>query len=120
MVNVNDLPVPHMIEVHSAGIALKAGWLVDRDDFSAERSAFDALAQVVSDGDFNLEDERDFVFSVHVDGLKEFQEWLAEGWESAVLPDRTIQRIEELLRGADQPAKVVLRSPARMTRLRAA
>jgi hypothetical protein len=105
--------------VHSAGDSVKAGWLLDNEEYAPERSAFDALARVVTDGDFQLEDERDFDFNVHVDQLQEFRDWLEEGWESAVLPDRTLQRLEELLRQGGQRATIVLRVPARMTLLRA-
>jgi hypothetical protein len=119
LINVHDLPVHHLIEVHSAGDSVKAGWLLDNEEYAPERSAFDALARVVTDGDFQLEDERDFDFNVHVDQLQEFRDWLEEGWESAVLPDRTLQRLEELLRQGGQRATIVLRVPARMTLLRA-
>ncbi len=119
LVNVHDLPIPHLIEVHSVGPAFKVGWLMDRADFENERSAFNALAQVVADGYYILEDERDFIFNVHVDDLNKVQEGLAVRWESAVLTDRTIQRVEELFRKAGQLAKVVLLMPARMTKLRA-
>lgn len=120
LINVHDLPVPHLIEIHSPEAATKAGWLTDRTDFADERSALNALAQVVDDGHFTLEDERDFDFNIHADDWNELREWLAESWESAVLSERTIQRVEEVIREAGQPARVVLIVPARMTKLRAA
>lgn len=120
MINVHDLPVPHLIEVHSAGSTTKAGWILDSEDYQAERSAFNALVQVVSDGLFILEDERDFNFNIHGDDKKEFLEWVLEIWnESTILPDRTSQRIEDLFRRAVQPAHLILKAPARMTKLRA-
>ncbi len=120
LINVHDLPAPHVIEVHSAEAIIKAGWVTDRMDFEDERSAFNALVRVVSEGDFLLEDERDFCFNIYADGLRELQAWLAEWWESSVLLDKTIQRIEDILRQFDQAANVVLKVPARMTKLRAA
>jgi hypothetical protein len=118
LINVHNLPVPHIIEVRAAGTVIKAGWLTDNTDFESERSALDALAGVVSEGIFLLEDERDFSFNVHADDLHELQEWLAEWWETAVLPDKTIQRVEDILRQAGQTANVVLKVPTRMIRLR--
>jgi hypothetical protein len=120
LINVHDLPTPHMIEVRSPETAIKAGWLMDKEDFGSERAALNALAKLAADGEFILEDERDFGFNIYVDGVTELLEWLAEWWKSAILPDRTIRRLEELLREAGQPAKIVIAVPTRMTKLRAA
>jgi hypothetical protein len=118
LINVHGLPVPYLIEVHSAGTAVKAGWLMDSTDFEAERLAFNALARVVSEGHFLLEDERGFSYNMHMDDVHELQGWLAEDWETAVLPEKTIQRVESIFREVDQAGKVVLNVPTRMTRLR--
>jgi hypothetical protein len=120
LVNIHNLPVPHVIEIRTAGFIIKAGWLTDSTDFESERLAFEALAKVVSEGIFLLEDERDFSYNVHPDDLHELQEWLAEWWETAVLPDKTIQRVEDLIRQMGQTAKIVLKVPARMIKLRSA
>ena len=119
LINVHDIPIPHVIKVHSAATDIMAGWIMDSADFMNERLAFNALARVVSEGYFLLEDEQDFVFKVHADDVHELQEWLAEWWEKAILPDKTIQRVEDILRQIGQTANVVLEVPARMTRLRA-
>ena len=118
LINVQDLPIPHVIEVHSADAVIKAGWMLESDDFRDERAALNALSHVVSEGYFQLEDERDFGFNQHFDNVRELQQWFAEGWESAVLPDKTIQRLEEIIGQAGQLAKVVLKTPTRMTRLK--
>jgi hypothetical protein len=120
LINVNDLPTPNVIEVQSPETIYKLGWLQDREDFRDTLAAFNALAQVVADGFFMLEDERDLDYNIYVDDLPELQAWLAEWWSSAILPDSIIQRIEELFREASQPARIVLRLRARMIKLRAA
>jgi hypothetical protein len=119
LINVHDLPAPEMIAVHSPESTHRAGWILDRDDFDNEREAFYALAQVVADGYFNLEDERNFEYRVYVDELNELQEWLSETWTSALLTDKTIRRLEALIRDSDQPTRIVLAIQARMTKLRA-
>ena len=43
---------------------------------------------------------------------------LAEDWETATLPDETVERIEDILRRVDQECEVVLRVPTRMTKFR--
>ena len=119
LVNVHDLPAPHVIEIHGREVIQKVGWLMDKNDFENERAALNALAQVVSDHRFNLEDEQDFIYNISIDELNEFYEWLAEWWSSAFLPDGISQRLAELIEHADPPTKIVLKVPARMTKLRA-
>jgi hypothetical protein len=118
LINIHNLPAPHIIGVCTAGSVIKAGWLTDCTDFKSERFAFDALARVISEGIFLLEDERDFSYHIHADDLHELQEWLAEWWEAAVLPEKTIQRVEDLIRHTGQATSVVIKVPARMIRLR--
>ncbi len=120
LINVQDLPTPHVIEVRSPETVNKVGWLLDREDFENTRSALNALAQVVADRYFILEDERDLGYKIYVDDLPELQEWLDEWWASAMLTDRIIQRLEELLRDPGQSARIVLALRARMTKLRVA
>lgn len=120
LINVHDLPTPHVIAVHLAETASRAGWLMDSEDFENERAAFNALAQVVAESYFFLEDERDFGHNIYADDLNELQEWLADWWTTAILPDQIIRRLEALIREAGQPAKIALALRARMTKLRAA
>ena len=120
LINVFDLPTPHVIEVHSTDSVEKVGWLLDKDDFDSERSALNTLAQVVADRYFILENERDFIFNIYADDLNELQEWLAIWWESAILKDRILQRLEVLIRDVGQSARIVLVLRARMIKLRAA
>ncbi len=119
LLNVHDLPIPHVIEVHAGGKEIKAGWLMDSSDFNDEREALNALSEVVEMGQYVLEDEREFDFKVHADNLAELQDMLAEGWQSAVLPKATIKRVNWILGEASGGTAVVLVVPTRMTRLRA-
>jgi hypothetical protein len=117
VINVHSLPMPVMVEVHLPDTTEKVGWLLDADDFENERLAFAALTQVVSDGDFNLEDERDFSYRIYADSLPDLQKWLADWWTSAYLPERTLQRIEDFLHETALISKVVIAERARMTKL---
>ena len=120
LVDIHDLPAPNLVEVQTPDKIHKVGWLLDKDGFENELAAFNALAHTVVEGLFTLEDERTFAYNIYLDGVDELQEWLAEWWTSAILPDRTLQRLEKLTSQADQPAKIVLKLQARTTRLRAA
>jgi len=118
LISIQDLPVPNVIEVHSGGKSMRVGWLQSKADFMEERSAYAALIRVVQDGLFILEDEEDFDFRIYWDGIKELQDCLADNWESSYIPDITLKRIEDVTSNPDLPYKVVLKSPARMTKLR--
>jgi hypothetical protein len=120
LISVHDLPTPQVIEIHARGTLNKVGWLLDRDDFENTRSSLNALAQVVADRDFILEDEQDFPYNIYADDLPELQRWLSEWWASAILTDKTALRLEELTQDASQPTSIVLALRARMTKLRVA
>lgn len=120
LINVHDLPVPHLIEVHTLEASYKAGWLLNKEDIESTRSSLYALSQVVLDGYFILEDERSFIYNISADSVTELQEWLAEWWSSATLPVPIIQRLEELTRETGQFSKIILPLQTRMTLLKAA
>jgi len=120
LINVHDLPIPHVIEVHTPAAAYKVGWLLNKEDMEDTRSALYALAQVVADHDFILEDERNFIYNITAGDLKELQDWLAESWSSATIPDRTIYQLEELTIDVGHLSRIVLSMQTRMTLLKAA
>lgn len=114
----HDLPIHHVIEFHAVGRIIKTGWLTDNADYDNEQSAWKAIAQVVSNEDFRLEDEREFAYDIHADSLIELQQWLEDWWETTFIEDYIISRIEKLYQQHSQDAKIVLKVPARMTFLK--
>lgn len=118
LINVHDLPVPHLIELDDTETVHKVGWVLDKENFENTRAALNALTQVVADGLFDLADERNFIYNLYADSLKELQEYLAEWWESALLPDRTIQRLEALMQNSGESARITIALQARMSKLR--
>jgi len=119
VVNIHDHPIPNLIEVHTPLTVAKIGWLTDKTDFVSERSAFSALVQVVADGQYVLEDECDFDYNIHAGDQDELKQYLSDCWESAILPERTSQRIAAAIREADEQPDLVIIVPTRMTKLRA-
>jgi hypothetical protein len=51
--------------------------------------------------------------------LPALQDWLADWWESAILPDVTLQRAVDILQQVGLASQVVISSSARMTMLSA-
>lgn len=119
LVDVHGLSVPPLIEIHSPGAVSMVGWLTHASSFASELAAFNTLAKVVAEGHFRLEDEQDIDFFVYTDDLKEFKEYLAEWWESAILAEGTMRRIEDLYREVGPDARIVLNERARMIKLSA-
>lgn len=117
LISIHGLPVPQVVAVQTPEMIAKVGWLLDKNDFIEERCSLTSLAQVVVDGDFILEAVQDFDNNIYADSLPEFQAWLSEWWESAILPDQTIVHIKDQIRTAGQAARIVLAMRARMTKL---
>ncbi len=118
VIEVHNLPVPPVIEVHSGTSIIKVGWLLDKTDFEVERSAFNALFQVIENGEYMLEDQKDFLFNTQVDDLQEMQSWLDQWWESAILSESTIKKIKAVLEQAGNRSRIVTVIPTRMVKLR--
>jgi hypothetical protein len=118
VIEVHNLPIPPVIEVHSATSIFKVGWLLDKTDFEFERSAFNALFQVIENGEYVLEDQRDFPFNTQVDNLEELTCWLDQWWESAILSEPTVKKIKAVLDRAGNCSKIVTVIPTRMIKLR--
>lgn len=119
LINVHDLPVPHLIELAATDAVHKAGWISDKDDYDATRASLNTIVQVAADGLFVLEDERNFIYTIYADNLDELRAFLAEWWESALLPERTVQRLDAFAAETSDPTRIAIRLQARMTKLRA-
>lgn len=119
LVNVHDLPVPHVIEIRSSEPTQKVGWITDKEDYDTTRASLNAVVQVVADGLFILEDERNFYYNIYADNWEELQAFLTAWWESALIPERTIQHLIEQSQAAGETSRIVLALQARMTKLRA-
>ncbi len=120
LINVHDLPVPHLIELTASDAVHKVGWISDREGYAEPIASLAAVTGVVADGLFVLEDERNFIYTIYADNLEELQTFLAEWWKSALLPERTIQQLESFALETTEPTRIAIRLQARMTKLRAA
>ncbi len=120
LINIQPIPATSSIEIHSANTIMKVDWLTDQTEFKSENAALNAVSQVISEGYFLFEDERDFNFRVYADSLPEFREVLTYWWESTDRIDQTIQKLAELRESVSQTARLMLWVPSRMIKLRVA
>ena len=83
--------------------------------FENNRQAFAALAVVIDQGLFALDEERTFDAYTHADSVEDLVEYF-----TSPISENTVQRLKDLLEQAGEGAKIVVRQPTRMVRLRAA
>ena len=114
VVDVQEMPYWRWLGVMSGDDVQLAGPQESSVDFKDNLQASAAITQVIEDGLFVLEDERMFYGYTHSETLEDMLDYVT------IRPsEQTIQRLEDLLAGADEAAQVVIRQPTRMVRLRA-
>lgn len=118
LIDIHDFPVPHSIAVDTGNAEILAGWLLEKDDFQSEHVAFSALNDMVVNGIFELVDEQYFEFNIYADNVTEFRDWLAINWKNARVTDLIYQRIENIINQSSHTARIVIKMPARLTKLR--
>jgi hypothetical protein len=118
LINIQPLPVARRIEVRSPEIKVEISYSVDTEDRHDEQLAVNALNQVIRRGLYVVEDEKDIPLNVHGDSLTEWQESPSEWWGSTGLQTNTFRRAESAFRKAGPGAEIVIRYPARATKLR--
>lgn len=112
---VHYLPRPPRIEIHSSGGIFFAGYGLSYIDFRDLRLAEEALEQVVEDGLFSILGEYLFNYPICADTFADIEDLLSESWENSYLTEGTANRIKELIRMAEDEAKIVLGLTARLT-----
>ena len=115
LLNVHDLPRPPRIEVHTPVAEYFAGYLLSYIDFRDLRLAEEALEQVVEDGQFSILGEHLFNYPICADTFADLEDLLSESWDDSYLTEGTANRIKELIRMAEDEAKIVLGLTARLT-----
>lgn len=115
---VHDLPQAPRIEVHGGEREKYAGLLLSRTDFEDQRLADQALDQALKEGLFIRDEVQIFEYLIHADSLEDLNEQLDETWETAFIPQGTVDSIVDLMRDAGEGAEIILRMLARITRLR--
>jgi hypothetical protein len=67
---------------------------------SRHQAATDAIASVLREGLFTIDDQMEFEHSTYAATLQELQEFIVEDWCEARIGDATMARAEALLRDA--------------------
>ena len=97
-----------LIDIHPSGEApvlevvndtqrARVGRLEETDNFVEYLQAELSLAKVIENGWFEFESRQEFNFNIHASSLVEFQEFLAENWKDAIIPEETASKISALV-----------------------
>ena len=119
LIDIHPTSQPPRVEIHRDGEIQLAGYVDDRDDFIDYIRADRALLQSEARRLFRLERQKFFPFLHHADTITEMTDYLAAEWSSAILPQETLARAEQLMSSPSQGVKIVIREPIRITRFQA-
>ena len=119
LIDIHPTSQPPRVEVHRDGADQLAGYVADRDDFIDYIRADQALLEAEARGLFRLERQKYFPFLYHADTLTEMTDHIAAEWSSAVIPQETLARAQQLMGQPGQAAEIVIREPIRISRFQA-
>ena len=119
LIDIHPTSQPPRVEVHRDGDVQLVGYVDDRDDFVDYIRADGALREAEAHGLFHLQLEKQFPFLYHAGTLTEMTDYLTAEWSSAILPQETLVRAEQLIGQPRDGVEIVIREPIRITRFRA-
>jgi hypothetical protein len=88
----------------------------ETDDYIEYQQAGDALAQVLKQGLFTVEETGKFTFIIHAAAMEELREFLAENWKDAVLNESIDKKAKEYLTSSAESYEVLVREEILITR----
>ncbi len=120
ILEVHDLVDPPRIEIHSSESEIFAGQLLSDNNFENQRYADRAINQVIEKG--LLESGKAVVFEnyIRADSFGSLVDWLDEDWESAYIPEKTRQKVLDLVTQSGEESEIVLRMVSRLMVLKPA
>jgi hypothetical protein len=107
-----------LLEIHEKGQLKYAEPLQSANVYELFKQAKAALDRAVKDNLFLPVAERVFDYLVYADSLGALRDWLAEMPSHLIIDDRLARKVIARVPGPDNAARVVLRYPVRIGRLR--
>jgi hypothetical protein len=90
--------------------------LEETDDYIEYKQAGDALAQVISQGLFSVDEKGRFPFIIHAGTMEELREFLAENWKDAVINESVDGKAREYFTSSVESYEVLVREEILITR----
>lgn len=108
LIDIHPTGEPPTLEVSGAGASEMAGYLQESDDFIEYAQADAAIASAIQLGWFRLEQQETFSHVTITFSMDEFQNFLDEKYQDAIVTPETRQRIQAVL--AENPANRLIMS----------
>ncbi len=118
LLDIHPFGQPPPIEVRLDGEVFQAGWLQESDEYVEYEQANQAVAGVVKQGLFVVEERSRFAFETHASSLAELQAFLAENWKDAIVEEQVAGQIEAYMASIAQEKVIVIREVIQASRLR--
>jgi hypothetical protein len=90
--------------------------LEEIDDYIEYKQAGDALAQVISQGFFSVEENGKFPFIIHAATIEELRDFLTDSWKDAVLNESVDGKAREYYTSSVESYEVLVREEILITR----
>jgi 2-polyprenyl-3-methyl-5-hydroxy-6-metoxy-1,4-benzoquinol methylase len=90
--------------------------LEETDDYIEYKQANEALAQVVENGQFAMEETGKFIFIIHADSMEEMRSFLVENWKDAILNKSLDDKAREYFSKAADSFEILIREEILITR----
>jgi hypothetical protein len=119
LIDIHPTSQPPRVEIHRDGEIQLAGYVDDRDNFVDYIQADRALLEAEARRLFRLERQKFFPFLYHADTISEMTDYLTAEWSSAILPQETLARAQQLIGPPGHGVKIIIREPIRITRFQA-
>lgn len=117
LIDAHDIPKPASIYAYYQEQSQYIGQLLDSSDFEFLRRTDEAIEIAVREGLFAFEDEEIFVYNIHIDEQKDFNEWFDQLWDTNYLLEETEVCINNYFK-KNRQTELVIYYTTRMTCLR--
>jgi predicted S18 family serine protease len=114
---IHDLVDPPRVEVHNREHHAYAGQILSVNYFENQYQADHAVDSVIQSGYYFSKHSSIFEYYIRATSLSVMVEYLEETWESASIPDGTLQKVNELVEILGEDSEVVLRMISRIVKL---
>lgn len=120
LINIQPVGNPRPLEIRKAGTITRVGWIGHRLNFTLHKAALEAVTQVLHDGLFVMEEERQFPFLYRAKSFSILSEFLAKNKQNSILDGATARRAQELSNGIRDDSEAIMREEIVISLLRPA
>jgi hypothetical protein len=118
LINIQPVGQPRPLEIRTDRTVTCVGMVGHRLNFASHHAALEAVAQVLHDGLFVMEEERQFPFLYQAESLSILRAWLAEKMPNSIVDEATARRAHGLSGRVGVDCKATMREEIVISLLR--